>query len=204
MNYVEELMKVSTRADLFLTPPRVVVERTADDPVLGPASASVEIVAFGDFESVEYARLAQAFGKVRETFGDRVRIVFKHLPVAAPDSAAAAEAAACANAQGGFWPYHDAVLARPGPFSAEQLKEVASDARLDRRAFDRCVDDDQFRSLPKRAMEEAQRYAIEASPSFLVNGALAPTPPPFLPPFEFFKRIIEEELQRQSRASLRP
>jgi len=40
---------------------------------------------------------------------------------------------------------------------------------------------------------------VKASPSFLVNGRLAPEPPPFLPPFDFFKRIIEEELSRLAR-----
>jgi hypothetical protein len=54
----------------------------------------------------------------------------------------------------------------------------------------------------RQALAEAQRYAISSSPSFLVNGRLAPTPPSFLPPFEFFTRIIEEELLHQSKAGV--
>jgi protein-disulfide isomerase len=201
MNYVEELMKVSTRAEVFLAAPRVQVDGAAEDPTLGPATAPVEIVAFGDFQSVEYARFAQAFGKMRDTFGDRIRLVFKHLPALGPESVTVAEAAACAHAQGKFWAYHDAVLAQPGSLDAARLKQVSSDVGLNRPAFDACLDRGEFGRAIRHALDEAERYAIVSSPSFLVNGRLAPTPPSFLPPFEFFKRIIEEELLRQARGA---
>jgi predicted DsbA family dithiol-disulfide isomerase len=79
------------------------------------------------------------------------------------------------------------------------LKALAAETGLDGRAFDDCLADGRFRELPTRAVDEAARYGIKASPAFLVNGRLAPDPPAFLPPFEFFKRLIEEELQRQAR-----
>ena len=201
MNYVEELMKVSTRAEVFLAPPRVRVESTSQDVALGPAKAPIEIVAFGDFQSLEYARFAQAFGKVRETFGEKVRFVFKHLPLLGPESFGAAEAAACANAQGRFWAYHDAVVGQPGRLGSDRLKQIAGDVGLDRRAFDACLDGGTLKDPIRRALQEAERYAVTASPRFLINGWLAPAPPPFLPPFEFFKRVIEEELARVARAA---
>ena len=203
MNYVEELMKVATRAEVLLAPPRVRVPRTAGEAVLGPDAAPVELVAFGDFQSLDYARFARAFGKMRETFGDKVRLVFKHLPLSGPESAAAAEAGACANAQGKFWALHDAIIVQPGRLDADRLKQIAGDVRLDRRAFDGCLDGGTFKSTIRQALDEAERYAVTSSPRFLVNGALAPPPPPFLPPFEFLKRIIEEELLRVSAASRR-
>lgn len=194
MNYVEELMKVSTRAEVFLARPRVRVEPASQDVVLGPAAAAVTIVAFGDFESLAYARFGQVFGKVRETFGDRVRFVFKHLPVLGPESVDAAAAAACANAQGRFWAFHDAVVAQPGRLGSDRLKRIAGDLGLDRRSFDACLDGGTFKDSMRQALLEAERYDVTASPAFLVNGGLAPASPPFLPPFEFFKRLIEEEL----------
>ena len=146
MNYVEELMKVSTSAEVLLLAPRVEVERSAGDAALGPATAPVEIVVFGDFESEGYAALASAFGRVRDMFGDRLRLVFKHLPVLGPESQAVAEAAACANAQGRFWPFHDAVISQPGPFGPSRLKQIARDAKLTADVFDACVDGGQSRA----------------------------------------------------------
>lgn len=195
MNYVEELEKVSTRVDVLLAAPRVKVEHTPQDATLGPDNAAVEVVAFGDFQSVDYARFAEAFGKVRETFGDRVRVVFKNLPVIGPDSATAAEAAQCAAAQGKFWPFHDALVAQPGVADVVRLKQIAKNLGLGLEKFDACVDRREFDGIVQHAVEEAARYGISTSPSFLVNGRLAPEAPAFLTPFEYFKRLIEEELR---------
>jgi protein-disulfide isomerase len=200
MSFIEELKKVSTRADILLSAPRVQVERSPQDAALGPATAVVEIVAFGDFQSGAYARLAGAFGSVRETFGDRVRIVFKHLPAGGPDSLMAAEAAQCANAQGKFWPYHDAMLAQPGVVST-RLKQAMTASAVDSAAFSACIDKETSRDVVRAALEEAARYDIHSSPSVLVNGRLAPEPPPFLQPFDYFKRLIEEELSEQAKGA---
>jgi protein-disulfide isomerase len=202
MNYLEELMKVSTRAELFLEPPRVSVQRSAQDAALGPDTAAVELVVFGDLQSPGYARFARAFGRVRETYGNRVRVVFKHFPAGGPGSVALAEAALCAKAQDRFWPFHDAVLAGTGAaVTGERLKQAAQTASLDVRRFAACFDGGEFRGVVQQALEEAGRYAIQASPSFLVNGRLTPDPPQFLPPGEFFTRVIEEELFRLARAA---
>ena len=197
--YVEELTKVSTRADTFLMAPRVEVEKTAQDAPLGPAKADVEFVAFGDFYSSDYVRFAQAFGRMRETFGDRVRLVFKHAPPLGPESITAAEAAACANAQGKFWLFHDALVAQPG---SPNLDGAATAAGVNRSAFTACVESGEFREVIRQSRDEAERYGI-GGPSFLVNGRLALTPPPFLPPFDFFKKIIEEELGRIAKGASR-
>ena len=200
MNYVEELMRVSTRADVLLPPPRVEVTSSDADPSLGPAAAVIQIVAFGDLRNGRYAAFAQVFGRVRETFGDRVRIVFKQLPANDPESLAAAEAAACAHAQQKFWALHDRVITQSGPLGPTRTAELAAAAGLDRAAFEACHGSGRFRRAIHDALEDARRYDVSVSPSFLVNGRLAPVPPPFLPPFEFFTRLIEEELAAQSRA----
>jgi protein-disulfide isomerase len=200
MSLVEELMKVSTRAEVTLSPPRVQVRITSDEPARGPQAAPVVLVVFGDFENVQYARFGQAFSPVIETFGDTVRLVFKHLPTLSLQSRVDAEAAACANAQGKFWPYHDVLVAQSGSFDLKRLQALASEAGIERRAFDACLEAGTFRDGLDRALAEAEGYAIRQSPAVLVNGALAPPPPVFLPAFEYFKRLIEEELQRLSRA----
>lgn len=200
MNYLEELTAVSTNAELALDAPRIAVQRTVQDAALGPETAPVELIVFGDFQSADYARFAAVFGRVRETYGNRVRIVFKHLPP--PDNPAsiqAAQAAQCANMQGRFWPFHDALLSRPALLDALRLRQAAGEAGLDADRFNACLASGAARRTIMDALEEAIRYGLHTSPSFLVNGRLAPEPPPFLPPFEFFTRLVEEELLRESR-----
>ena len=200
MNYLEELTAVSINAELALDAPRVTVKRTAQDAALGPTTAPVELVVFGDFQSSDYGRFAAAFTRVRETYGDRVRLVFKHLPP--PDRPAAnqaAQAAQCANLQERFWPFHDALLSRPAVLDAFRLRQAAGEAGLDTARFDACLANGATRRTILDALEEALRYGLHASPSFLVNGRLAPEPPPFLPATEFLTRLIEEELLQESR-----
>lgn len=199
MNYLEELTKVSTRADIVMEPPVVTVERHADDPALGTPTAPVELVMFGDFQNPAYARDALTMPRVRELFGARLRVVFKHFPADDPASIAAAEAAACANAQGKFWAFHDALLGQAGALDAARFKKVAADVGADRARFDTCVDTNAMRERIGRALDETRRYDIAGSGAVLVNGRLAPEPPAFLPPFEYFKRLVEEELARQSK-----
>lgn len=201
MSYLEELTKVSTRADILLDAPTVTVEHPADDPAIGPATAPVEVVMFGDFQDAAYARYALTVPRVRDLFGARVRFVFKHFPANDPASIHAAEAAACANLQGKFWLFHDTLLGKAGALDASRFKSVASDVGLNRPAFDACLDGEQMRERLGQALEETRRYDIPAAGSLLVNGRLAPEPPAFLPPFEFFKRLVEEELARQARAA---
>lgn len=193
--YIAELLNASAGVNLSLVPPRIRVERTDQDAVIGADDARIEIVAFGDFQNAQYVRFAQQFGRVLSTYGDQVRIVFKHLP--ALDRAAAlnsAEAAQCAKAQDQFWAFHDVLLAQQGIFDTIRLKQLASEVGLDRDRFDACLDDGTFRPVVERAVEEARGYAVQNSPSFLINGRFAPASSPFLPPYEFFLQLIEEEL----------
>ena len=137
MSYLEELTKVSTRADVLLRAPQVVVERRADDPALGTPTAPVELVVFGDFQGSAYARLAAAMPRVRELFGARLRVVFKPLPADDPASAAAAEAGVCAAMQGKFWPFHDGLLGAAGALVA--IEDATNGVKAAKAAGLRCV-----------------------------------------------------------------
>ena len=201
MTYLEELTKVSTRADLLLLAPKVDVVAKPDDPSLGPVGAPVEMVMFGDFQNPLYARLALALPRVRDLFGTRLRVVFKHFPANDPASIAAAEASACANLQGKFWPFHDGVLGEAGALDAARFRQVADQVGLGRAAFDACLEHEDTRDRIGAALDETRLYDLPGSGTILVNGRLAPEPPAFLPPFEFLKRLVEEELARQARTS---
>lgn len=200
MAYVEELVKTSTAKDIVLLAPAVTVARTSRDPVRGSASPAVELVVFGDLQSPDYVRLARAFDRVIETYGARVGLVFKLLPEFGEPSALVAEAGACAHAQGRFWAFHDSA-ARPAVLDARRLKAIPEEAGLDQAVFDRCLKEGAFRDRARDAAAEASRYGLTSGPSVLVNGRLAPEPPPFLPAYEYLTRLIEEELQRQARAA---
>ena len=68
-----------------------------DAPIRGGKDAQVSIVEFSDFQCPFCARVNPTLAQINQTYGDKARVVFKHLPLRihpdAPGAAAAAEAA---------------------------------------------------------------------------------------------------------------
>lgn len=87
-------------------PKPVNVEIKAGDPIKGPADAQVTIVEFSDFQCPYCIRASATIEQVMNSYGDKVRLVFKNYPLPNHQFAQkAAEAALCANDQGKFWEY---------------------------------------------------------------------------------------------------
>ena len=80
--------------------------------------------------------------KVRETYGDRVRIVWKDFPLTSihPQAFKAAEAGQCAREQGKFWEYHDRLFQNQQALQPDFLKKYAADTGLDAAKFNACLD----------------------------------------------------------------
>src|SRR5262249_13295327 len=74
----------------------------------GDKDAKVTIVLWSDFQCPFCARVEPTLDKLRKTYGKKVRIVWKNLPLPFHQNAMrAAEAAMAAGEQGKFWEMHD-------------------------------------------------------------------------------------------------
>src|SRR5262245_17944944 len=69
------------------------VERLGDEPALGPESARVTIVEYGDFgcPACKAWHRTGVLKNLRARYRDQVRFVFRHFPVITPQSPKAAE-----------------------------------------------------------------------------------------------------------------
>ena len=83
--------------------------RLVDDPALGPTTAKVTIIEYGDFgcPTCRAWHRAGILDQVLAQYGDQVRFLWRDFPVITPQSPKAAEAGQCAYDQGKFWDYHD-------------------------------------------------------------------------------------------------
>jgi len=72
--------------------------------VRGDPGAPVTLEEFGDFQCPSCATVTDVIGKLEQDYGRRLRVVFRHYPLAmhshAIEAALAAEAAACKDASG--------------------------------------------------------------------------------------------------------
>jgi protein-disulfide isomerase len=186
--YVAELKKkYPTR--IALRPPTVEVA-LGDLPPLGPADAKVTIVEFSDYECPYCKRAEASVDQVRKTYGDQVRLAYRHYPLPFHANArSAAQAAICANEQGKFWDYHAKLMAATD-LSAANLQQLASDTGLDRKKFDDCVAAERHKDQIESDLAAGQAAGVNGTPAFFINGRLLDG----AQPFEKFQEIIEEEL----------
>ena len=81
------------------------------DHVLGPPDAELTLVEYGSYACRQCHAVHDVIESLRVRFGDRMRYVFRHLPVAGSvEAARAAELTEHAAARGQFWEVHEALM----------------------------------------------------------------------------------------------
>ncbi|MGI8750489.1 MAG: Na+/H+ antiporter NhaA, partial [Thermoleophilaceae bacterium] len=140
----------------------------------GPAEAPVTLVQFGDY-SCPHTRAAEpVLAELRDRLGDRLHVVFRHLPIedAHPDAPVAAEAAEAAAAQGRFWDMHDRLMTDRDTLPVAELMAHAEALGLDTERF---ADDLRHRvHAPAVAadVDSAKRSGAPGTPAFYLDGEL--------------------------------
>jgi protein-disulfide isomerase len=190
---VDDLTKKGSTVRVLLDPPRHVVDVEASDPVKGPVSAPITIVEYSDYQCPFCARVNPTLDRIIQTYGDKVKIVFKDFPL--PNHAEApkaAEAAHCAGEQGKYWELHDRLFANQQALQIPQIKQYATALALDMNAFNQCLDSGKHANRVTENMKAGEALGVASTPTLYVNGR----PVVGAQPFEFFKAIIDEELAR--------
>ena len=146
----------------------------ARDHVRGDTDARVTLVEYGDFQCPYCGDAYPVVQALRETFGDRLRFVFRHMPLADlhPAAPAAAEASEAAGAQGRFWEMHDRLFEHQLELSDAQLHGHAEVIRLDLERFDAELRDGVHRARVEEDYRSGTRSGVPSTPRFFVNGVI--------------------------------
>ncbi|MFW3169212.1 Na+/H+ antiporter NhaA [Geodermatophilus sp. CPCC 206100] len=144
----------------------------ARDHVRGPVDAPLTLVEYGDFECPFCGRATGAVEELRELLGDRLRYVFRHVPLVDlhPHARLAAEAAEGAAAQGRFWEMHDRMFAAQDRLTATDLLDHAEAIGLDVQRFARDLGSARNARRVEEDVESAEASGVEGTPTFFVNG----------------------------------
>jgi protein-disulfide isomerase len=191
---IAELRKTGPDVRVLIDAPRRKVEIEASDPSLGRASAPVTLIEFSDFQCPFCQRVAPTLKKLRETYGDKVRIVWKDFPLTQihPQAFKAGEAAHCAGDQGKYWEYHDRLFANQQQLLPEDLKKHAAEIGLDATAFAACFDSSKYGERVRNGVAEGTRLGVNSTPTVYINGRMLSG----AQPYETFVSVIDEELSR--------
>lgn len=133
---------------------------------------------------------------MQEVYGDKVRFVWKHLPLPSlhPDAPAAHIASVAAHKQGKFWEFHDKLFANQRAMKYDNFLQYARELDLDVARFEADFRDASSKAKVDGDTAEARSMGLTGTPAFFVNGKYLRG----AQPFSGFQKVINEELQRLS------
>jgi protein-disulfide isomerase len=146
---------------------------TAGQPARGPANAKVTMVEFVDFQCPycgEYAR--DTLPRLEVAYGNRIRYVSRNFPLSIhPHAQEAAQAAECAQEQGGYWRYHSELFDNQNSLGRKGLLRLGKQAGLNPARLATCMDSRATRALVARDVAEGRKDGVTGTPTFFINGA---------------------------------
>ena len=192
-DYIEKLM-ASAEIEFMLKEPRTPMTPVAsDEPVLGNPNAKVVIYAHSDFQCPYCARGKEVVHQIAQAYGDKVAIVFRHLPLEFhAEAKPAAIASICAQEQGKFWEYHDKLFDNQKSLGSDNYVKWAKELSLDEAKFKSCLTSSDAQKKLQKSIQISEQVGANSTPTFFVGtkkegkklaGAL---------PFPEFKKVIDE------------
>jgi protein-disulfide isomerase len=142
------------------------------DHETGNVNASLTLVEYGDYECPRCAQAESVTHHLLETFGGRLRFVFRHFPDSAahPHAELAAEAAEAAAAQGKFWQMHALLFSMPPHLKWASLVHFAEMIELDMTRFTAELSDHIYLQRVHEHQAAAKRLGLRGTPSFFLNN----------------------------------
>lgn len=168
-------------------------ELVDDDPYLGDEEAPVVIVEFSDFRCPYCGRhFEQTLGPLLENYGEHIRYVYRDFPVNGPESNAAAIAAECADEQGEFWDFHEALFDNQADLGRDFYISTAESFDLDVDEFTTCIDEVRYQDELELDFIDGQMNGVSGTPGFFINGQFIRGAQPYL----VFERAVLRELEK--------
>ncbi len=190
-------LRGKARIERFLVEPVPPIVNVSDSgPSKGPKGAPATIVEFSDFQCPYCKQSTNILKQVQQSYGENVRLVFKHTPLPIhPDAFKASPAAVCAGEQAKFWEYHDRLFSSDD-LSTDALGKYAAELGLKMNEFNACLNSEASRAAVLKDMQEARQADVQGTPTFVINGRVQKG----ARGLEDFKKVIDEELKKRLKA----
>jgi len=147
--------------------------RDPDSPVAGNPEGDVTIVEFSDYQC-PYCKRAHLAVKSTLAADDKVKLVFKDLPILGEASRIASLAALASRAQGKHLALHNALMEFPGKIDREKIMEIAGSIGLDMARLQKDMDDPKLKQIIERNTALASALGVRGTPAFVVGKQFVP------------------------------
>ena len=194
LNDLVAALRADSAIEVHLDPPRLPVD-LEEVRQRGPLDAPVTIVEFSDFQCPFCLKVQPVLSELREEYEDRIRWVFKDLPLTDihPEAVRAAQAARCAGEQDKFWEYR-AKLFEQDLFTDATYTEVAEATEVDPEPLMECLNSGKYQRPVSIEASEGRNLGIEGTPAILVNGILMTG----ARAIENYRSVIDSELEKSA------
>jgi protein-disulfide isomerase len=145
---------------------------TPDDHFQGPENAPVTLVEYGDYQCPYCGRAYPIVKALQEDFGEQLRFVFKHFPLAQihPLAEPAAETAEYAGGKGQFWEMHDGLYQNQPRLEVPLFFELAQDLGLSGDGLRDALESHEFLPRIRKDFMGGVKSGVNGTPSFFING----------------------------------
>jgi protein-disulfide isomerase len=142
------------------------------DHAQGPPSAALTLVEYGDYECPYCGKEYPIVKRLQRHFGDRLRFIFRHFPVASvhPHASVAAQAAEAASAQGQFWRMHDMLFQHQDELGDADLTYYAMQLGLEHYQFEADLSRSMFARRVQEDVASGQASGVNRTPTFFINS----------------------------------
>jgi len=170
------------RAPTQPTAPQIFQVSLEDDPFKGNANAPVTVVEFSDFQCPFCKRFFdQTLPLIEENYINtgKVKLVYKDLPLITlhPNVKPVHVAAECADEQGKFWEYHDALFEKQSEWqrlSSSDLQttlvQYADDFGLQIASFEACLNSPEMLEEVNADFLQATSFGATGTPTFFIGN----------------------------------
>lgn len=141
---------------------------------MGPDSAALRLVYYGDFECPACRRFASIVERVRQAHPEDLQVVFRHYPLEYHRFAyASSRAAECAAQQGRFEAMYHALYATQDSLGLVGYQEIARRAAVpDLRRYEACTRDTGRVARVERDLQDGMTLKIPGTPAVILDGVL--------------------------------
>ena len=152
--------------------PTLKVPISFSDHILGPESAELTLLEYGDFECVDCGQAYPVVKDVQEHFGENLRFAFRNFPLTHTHAHAetAAQAAEFAATHGKFWEMHDLLFENQDDLTPAALIRYAETLELPGADLRRALESRTFRQRVRDDFTGGVRSGVSGTPTFFING----------------------------------